>query len=94
MLEDLANYEKSRENYPWLIRDHGQDGVYDSSPASRPRPLSSLAEDPDVVSQSDQSTKTSEDLENQSVPEPLLLSQDEDPNLVSRPPSFCRTLPF
>lgn len=87
MLEDLVNYEKSRENYPWLIRDHDQDTSYDSNRSGRPRPLASLAEDPDVVSQSDQSRKSSEDLERHPVPEPLLLPQDEDPNLVSSPPS-------
>ncbi|KAG5761438.1 hypothetical protein H9Q72_010467 [Fusarium xylarioides] len=83
MLEDLANYEKSCENYPWLIRDHDRDISYDSSRSSRPRPLPSLAEDPDVASQSDQSTKSSEDLERHPVPEPLLLPEDEDPNLVT-----------
>ncbi|EWY94895.1 hypothetical protein FOMG_11447 [Fusarium oxysporum f. sp. melonis 26406] len=82
MLEDLVNYEKSRENYPWLIRNHDQDTSYDSNRSSRPRPLASLAEDPDVVSQSDQSRKSSEDLERHPVPEPLLLPQDEDPNLL------------
>ncbi|KAF5562240.1 multidrug resistant protein [Fusarium phyllophilum] len=83
MLEDLANYEKSRENYPWLIRDHDRDISYDSNRSSRPRPLPSLAEDPDVASQSDQSAKSSEDLERHPVPEPLLLPEDEDPNLVT-----------
>ncbi|EGU84460.1 hypothetical protein FOXB_05015 [Fusarium oxysporum f. sp. conglutinans Fo5176] len=83
MLEDLVNYEKSRENYPWLIRDHDQDTSYDSNRSGRPRPLASLAEDPDVVSQSDQSRKSSEDLERHPVPEPLLLPQDEDPSLVT-----------
>ncbi|KNB02985.1 hypothetical protein FOXG_05602 [Fusarium oxysporum f. sp. lycopersici 4287] len=82
MLEDLVNYEKSRENYPWLIRNHDQDTSYDSNRSSRPRPLASLAEDPDVVSQSDQSRKSSEDLERHPAPEPLLLPQDEDPNLL------------
>ncbi|EXL68252.1 hypothetical protein FOPG_15674 [Fusarium oxysporum f. sp. conglutinans race 2 54008] len=82
MLEDLVNYEKSRENYPWLIRDHDQDTSYDSNRSGRPRPLASLAEDPDVVSQSDQSRKSSEDLERHPVPEPLLLPQDEDPSLL------------
>ncbi|EXA31811.1 hypothetical protein FOVG_16953 [Fusarium oxysporum f. sp. pisi HDV247] len=82
MLEDLVNYEKSRENYPWLIRDHDQDTSHDSNRSGRPRPLASLAEDPDVVSQSDQSRKSSEDLERHPVPEPLLLPQDEDPNLL------------
>ncbi|EXL40211.1 hypothetical protein FOCG_17202 [Fusarium oxysporum f. sp. radicis-lycopersici 26381] len=83
MLEDLVNYEKSRENYPWLIRDHDQDTSYDLNRSGRPRPLASLAEDPDVVSQSDQSRKSSEDMERHPVPEPLLLPQDEDPNLVT-----------
>ncbi|KAI7771134.1 hypothetical protein LZL87_013205 [Fusarium oxysporum] len=83
MLEDLVNYEKSRENYPWLIRDHDRDISYDSNRSSRPRPMASLAEDPDVASQSDQSAKSSEDLERRPVPEPLLLPQDEDPNLVT-----------
>jgi hypothetical protein len=94
MLEDLVNYEKSRENYPWLIRDHDQDTSYDSNRSSRPRPLASLAEDPDAVSQSDQSRKSSEDLERHPAPEPLLLPQDEDPNLVSWPlsqPCVCQS---
>ncbi|KAF9772760.1 hypothetical protein IL306_009517 [Fusarium sp. DS 682] len=83
MLEDLVNYEKSRENYPWLMRGHDQEESYDSNPSSRSRPLASLAEDPDVVSQSDQSTKSSNDLENQPAPEPFLAPQDEDPDLVT-----------
>ncbi|KAF5658602.1 multidrug resistant protein [Fusarium circinatum] len=83
MLEDLANYEKSRENYPWLIRDLDHDISYDSNRSSRPKPLASLAEDPDVASQSDRCAKSSEDLERHPIPEPLLLPQDEDPNLVT-----------
>jgi hypothetical protein len=83
MLEDLVNYEKSRENYPWLIRDHDRDISYDPNRSSRSRPLASLAEDPDIASQSDRSAKSSEDLERHPIPEPLLLPQDEDPDLVS-----------
>ncbi len=83
MLEDLVNYEKSRENYPWLIRDHDRDISYDPNRSSRLRPLASLAEDPDIASQSDRSAKSSEDLEGHPIPEPLLLPQDEDPDVVS-----------
>ncbi|KAJ4128959.1 hypothetical protein NW768_007484 [Fusarium equiseti] len=83
MLEGLTNYEKSRQNYPWLARDGMEDGLYDPATCRRSRPLSLLAEDPDAASQSDQSVRCTDDLEEQSAPGPLLDPQGRDPNLVT-----------
>jgi hypothetical protein len=82
MLEGLTNYEKSRQNYPWLEHDT-EDGLYDPATCRRSRPLSLLAEVPDAASQSDQSIRCTDNLEEQSAPGPLLEPQSRDPNLVS-----------
>ncbi|KAJ4265948.1 hypothetical protein NW762_003921 [Fusarium torreyae] len=82
-LDVLSSYERSRQDFPWLSRGGEEDGVYEIIPPSRPRPMPSLIEIPDAVSQSDQSIKSAGDLEEQSVPEPLLQAHDEDPNLVT-----------
>ncbi|RFN54305.1 hypothetical protein FIE12Z_1431 [Fusarium flagelliforme] len=82
MLEGLTNYEKSRQNYPWLEHDL-EDGLHDPATCRRSRPLSLLAEVPDAVSQSDQSIRCTDDLEEQSAPGPLLEPQSRDPNLVT-----------
>ena len=83
MLEGLTNYEKSRQNYPWLANDGMDDGLYDPATSRRSRPLSLLAEIPDAASQCDQSITCIDDLEEQLPPEPLLDSQGRDSNLVS-----------
>ncbi|KAM0543850.1 hypothetical protein ACHAPJ_012087 [Fusarium lateritium] len=82
-LDVLNSYERSRQDYPWLSRGGEEDGVYDTILPSRPRPMPSLIEIPDAVSQSDQSVKSAGDLEEQSVPEPLLQAYEDDPNLVT-----------
>lgn len=82
-LEGLTDYEKSRQDYPWLAHDVIDDRRYNSSASSRPRPLSSLMEVPDAMSQSDQSAESVGDIEEQLVPEDVVESDDEDPDLVS-----------
>jgi hypothetical protein len=81
-LEGLTNYEKSRQDYPWLVHDVIDDRRYNSSASSRPRPLSSLIEVPDAMSQSDLSVESVGDVEEQLVPEYVVESEDEDPNIV------------
>ena len=83
MLEGLTNYEKSRQNYPWLADDGADDGLYDPATCRRSRPLSLLAEIPDAASQYDQSITCTDFLEAPLPPEPLLDSQGRDPNIVS-----------
>lgn len=82
-LEGLTNYEKSRQDYPWLVHDVIDDRRCNSSASSRPRPLSSLIEAPDAMSQSDQTADSVGDVEEQLVPEGIVESDDEDPDLVS-----------
>ncbi|XEV04776.1 hypothetical protein FSHL1_010063 [Fusarium sambucinum] len=83
MLEGSSSYDTSRQNYPWLANDGMEQGLYEPMTSGRSRPLSLLAEVPDVVSQSDQSIKSIDDLEQQSSPEPLPERHDENPNLVT-----------
>lgn len=83
MLDGLTNYDKSRRNYPWLANDDMEEGLYETQTSRHSRRLSLLAEVPDTVSQSDRSIKSTDDLEEQSAPGPLLEPQDGDPNLVS-----------
>ncbi|KAI6760398.1 hypothetical protein HG530_009258 [Fusarium avenaceum] len=82
-LEGLTNYEKSRQDYPWLVHDVIDDRRYNSSASSRPRPLSSLIEAPDAMSLSDQTADSVGDIEEQLVPEGAVESDDEDPDLVT-----------
>lgn len=82
-LEGLTNYEKSRQDYPWLVHDVIDDRRYNSSTSGRLRPLSSLIEAPDAMSLSDQTADSVGDIEEQLVPEDAVESDDEDPDLVS-----------
>ncbi|KAG8353892.1 Efflux pump vrtL [Fusarium venenatum] len=98
MLEGSSSYDTSRQNYPWLANDGTGQGLYESVTAGCSRPLSLLAEVPDVVSQSDRSIKSTDDLEQQSALGPLPGRHDEDPNLVTwdgpqdpcNPHNWCR----
>lgn len=90
MLDPLANYDKSRHHYPWLV-GNDEHGPLDTT-LRRATPLPSLIEIPDNTHRPDRgqdSCDSDRDLEN-SDPEPLLEITENDPNLVSPRPTQCR----
>ncbi|KAH6987234.1 major facilitator superfamily domain-containing protein [Ilyonectria destructans] len=83
MLDPLANYDKSRHHYPWLV-GNDEHGPLDTT-LRRATPLPSLIEIPDNTHRPDRgqdSCDSARDLEN-SDPEPLLEITENDPNLVT-----------
>ncbi|SPJ80341.1 related to multidrug resistant protein [Fusarium torulosum] len=82
-LEGLKIYKKSRQDYPSLVHDVIDDRRYTSGASSRPRPLSPLVETPDAMNQPHLSAESVGDVEEQLVPECLVGSEEEDPNLVT-----------
>ncbi|KAJ4175248.1 hypothetical protein NW754_005669 [Fusarium falciforme] len=80
----LTNYEKSRHNYPWLMDEGEGHDPPDITPLRRPRPMPSLIEVLDAAHQAGQQQYGPvRDLEEQSDPETLLETPEEDPNLVT-----------
>ncbi|KAL6409002.1 hypothetical protein AUP68_07953 [Ilyonectria robusta] len=82
MLDPLANYDKSRHHYPWLV-GNDEYGPLDTT-LRRATPLPSLIEIPDNTHQpgrGQDSCDSDRDLEN-TDPEPLLDITENDPNLV------------
>ncbi|KAF7549924.1 hypothetical protein G7Z17_g6051 [Cylindrodendrum hubeiense] len=83
MLDPLANYDKSRHHYPWLMGPEDHDPLV--TPLRRATPLPSLIEIPDSTHRSGRgqdSCDSDRDLES-SDPDPLLGGTTEEPNLVT-----------
>ncbi|KAF4971970.1 hypothetical protein FZEAL_9708 [Fusarium zealandicum] len=82
-LDVLTSYEKSRQDYPWLRRETQDRDLPAATPLRRTKPMPSLIEDPDTTAQSRQPDDVERGLDEQSGPESIPESLEEDHNLVT-----------